>query len=210
MSIWTFKAFSGLAFVLALSSCVATDGEMATRAQPRSVTVTDANVVVAGPRGYCVDRRSLTRHNDGSFVLLASCESLARGRRVQNLPEPMLLTASVSGVPGAVGEEALLKRFFASDEGRAALSRDGQATTVEILDMFGRDDAFILHARDTSSGLSEGLRADYWRAFTVVNEHIVTASAMAFRDEPVSDEQTLDVLDRFLERIRVASQTRVQ
>ncbi len=204
MSTWTFKSV-GLALALALTACVAADGELVSRSQPRAVMVTDADVVVAGPKGYCIDRRSLTEHDDGSFVLLASCHSLARGRRVQNQPEPLLLTASVSGVPGAVGEASLLKRFFGSDTGRQALSRDGRADTVEVLQMFRRGEAFVLHARDTSSGLGEGLREDYWRAFIEVNDHIVTASAIAFRDAAVSDDDALDVLGRFLDQIRSAS-----
>ncbi len=180
------------------------------RAQPRAVTISAADVVVTGPEGYCIDKRSLTQHDEGSFVLLAGCESLSRGRRVPGQQEPMLLTVSVSGTPGVVGDAGLLKDFFRSEAGREALSRDGDADTVEILEMFSRDKAFILHARDTSSGLGEGLRADYWRAFAEVNDHIVTASAMAFGDTPVSDDAALSTLRQFVSRIREATAARTQ
>jgi hypothetical protein len=172
--------------------------------------VTEANVVVTGPAGYCIDRRSVSERDQGSFVLLASCDSLARGRRAQNQSEPLLLTASVSGVPGVVGDTAVLKQFFASKSGRQALSRDGRESTVEVLQMFRRGDAFILHARDTSSGLGDGLRQDYWRAFVEVKDHIVTASAIPFQNEPVSDDEALSVLSSFLERIHSASGTSTQ
>ncbi|GGE52721.1 hypothetical protein [Actibacterium pelagium] len=205
MSTWTFKKLAGLALTLALPACVASDGAVVSRSLPRAVSVTDANVVVTGPSGYCIDQRSVTEQDQGSFVLLASCDSLARGRRVQNQSEPLLLTASVSGVPGVVGDASVLKQFFTSEQGRQALSRDGRASTVEVLHMFRRDEAFILHARDTSSGLGDGLSEDYWRAFIEVKNHIVTASAIPFQSAPVSDDEALSVLSAFLKRIRGAS-----
>jgi hypothetical protein len=49
--------------------------------------------VVAGPEGYCVDRDSIKQRAKGSFVLLASCESLS-GKRGRNVP-PAVMTVSV-------------------------------------------------------------------------------------------------------------------
>ncbi|TCP40610.1 hypothetical protein [Rhodovulum marinum] len=202
---------------LALSGCVAAGPEATTglggllqsRAAPQKVTVAGDTVAIAGPRGFCIDGTATRDGVEGAFVLMASCAAIS-GRR--NAPVPAtdaLLTASVAANPGPGGtpeDRALvLARFFASDEGRAALARDGRAASVEVVEMFDRDGLFVLRARDRSAGLGAGLRNDYWRAIFDVNGRIVTASVVGFDDRPISDKAGLAVLRDFAARIRAES-----
>lgn len=183
------------------------------RAAPQKVAVADDTVAIAGPRGFCVDRTATRDGDAGAFVLMASCAAIT-GRR--NAPVPAtdaLLTASVAGNPGPGGtpeDRALvLARFFSSDEGRAALARDGRADSVVVEQMFDRDGLFLLRARDRSAGLDAGLRDDYWRAIFDVNGRIVTASVVGFDARPISDAAGLAVLRDFAARIRAESATLV-
>ena len=64
---------------------------------------------------------------------------------------PALISVSIgqggsAGVMSAGGPA--LAAFFASDQGRATLSRDGRASSVTILEALGSDDAFLLHLQD--------------------------------------------------------------
>ncbi|MGC9418127.1 MAG: hypothetical protein ACP5EN_04060 [Rhodovulum sp.] len=202
---------------LALAGCVGggpqatagLGGLLQSRAAPQKVTVADDTVAIAGPRGFCIDRTATRDGGQGAFVLMASCAAIS-GRR--NAPVPAtdaLLTASVAANPGPGGtpeDRALvLARFFGTEEGRAALARDGRASSVEVVEMFDRDGLFVLRARDRSAGLGAGLRDDYWRAIFDVNGRIVTASVVGFDDRPISDKAGLAVLRDFAARIRTES-----
>ncbi|TCO73517.1 hypothetical protein [Rhodovulum euryhalinum] len=202
---------------LALAGCVGggpgatagLGGFAASRAAPQKVTLSDGVVAIAGPRGFCIDGTATRDGENGAFVLMASCAAIT-GRRTAPTPATdALLTASVAANPGPGGspeDRALvLARYFSSDEGRAALARDGRAASVTVDQMFDRDGLFFLRARDRSAGLKAGLRDDHWRAIFEVNGRIVTASVVGFETTPISDEAALAVLREFADRIRTAS-----
>lgn len=179
------------------------------RAAPQKVSVAGNTVVISGPYGFCVDDRAMRDSEDGAFVLMASCATITGGQDAPTPTAHVLLTASVAANPGPGGsaeDRALvLAQYFSSEEGRAALARDGRAENVEIHQMFDRDDLFVLHASDRSAGLGAGLRNDYWRAIFDVNGRIVTASVVDFADAPVDDEMRLALLRDFAARIRSES-----
>jgi hypothetical protein len=179
------------------------------RNAPEKLSVARGAVVVAGPKGYCVDRPASRDAEATSFVLLAGCAALTRKSNAPRPRVPALLTASVTGeVPagiGLAGQAGRMKSFFASDEGRAALARDGRAESVEILQMFTRDGAFLLHVRDSSAEDDPALGPEYWRAIFEVNGRMVTASVAAFANRPMSDDAGQATLSLFVARIRAES-----
>ncbi len=181
----------------------------ATRRAPASLLVAGGQVVVAGPDGYCVDKRA-TRKNPGStFVLVASCAALSRRSNAAYPDTNALLTASISdrlagGAPIHT-QQKQLKDFFESDLGRAALAQDGDQTNVEIVQMFVRDDAFIIHARDQSKTQLAGLNQEYWRAVFDLNGKSVAASVVSIKGYPISDDAGLNTLLEFTNSIRSAT-----
>lgn len=174
------------------------------RGAPEKVVVAGKSVVIAGPPGYCVNSSATRNSESGAFVLLGSCASIANSARATAPQSPGLLTASISGASGATIGDSLdrLEAFFRSDSGRAALARDGTTDSVRILRAHQQDDAFYIHARDTSAGGVNGISQDYWRGLFDINGRIVTVSVVGFKARPMSDENGLSTLDAFAARIR--------
>ncbi|WP_147450639.1 hypothetical protein [Rhodophyticola porphyridii] len=201
MSIWTSNSLLLLA-ALALSGCGGlgpwTGGN--TSPAPAQVAVTTDQVVVAGPPGFCVDPTATQDRGITAFVLMGNCAAISNSRRAGQPAVPAVLTASISepsdngslreSIPG-------LDEFFRSDEGLGLLSRSQDAGTVTVLDSFHQGDVYFLHARDTSEGPVEGVRAEYWRAYLDVGARIATLSVLGLNAQPVSDEASLATLREF-------------
>ena len=116
--------------------------------------------------------------------------------------------ASVSGASGGdpiADAFPAMKAFFRSEEGRAALSRTGDAATVKLLDAGGKGDVFYIHARDRSASFVPVVSDEYWRAIFNVNGRIVSASVMALRDRSMSSDAARLLLDGFVSRIKAAN-----
>lgn len=177
-----------------------------TRSAPRTDALVPGAITIAGPQGYCVDRRA---GRDG-FVLLASCASVTRNANALRPLFPMLLTASAT--PEEEGEAPILQqlpqldRFFASAPGLAALSRDGLAESVSLVGTSEHNGAFVIHSRHDSGGEIPGLGRDQWRALFNLNGHIVSASASVLVENPVSSDAGLANLLDFIAQIRTVSQ----
>lgn len=204
MSIWT-SSTSALLTVALLSGCIEAGGPGA----PTRLAVTGGAVTIAGPDGYCIDRRSSHTGKDEGFVLMASCAAVSRNAQAPRPAVPALLTATIVPPEGAggpvTGQMSGLKRYFGSATGRAALARDDRSDSVEIIDMATRDDTFVVHLRDKSTGLADGLSAEYWRAIFDLNGQIVTASVTGFKSRRLSDDAGYETLRAFVARIRAAS-----
>ncbi|MFT6224917.1 MAG: hypothetical protein ACJA1F_002774, partial [Paracoccaceae bacterium] len=158
MSIWTSKAgplACGAVFVLLLTGCLGVktpgslsaaaradaSGQVATRDRLR---VAKGDVVIAGPKGYCIDRASSQSKSSGAFVLLTVCQPNVTATPRSALPSvtPALLTATVlSGDgPTSVG----YNRYFSSEAGRSALSKTGVAANVKVIEKGSRSDMFVM------------------------------------------------------------------
>ena len=131
---------------------------------PRSVQVTSDAVTIAGPSGFCVDPTATRNSGDTGFVLLGNCAAISGSARAGQPDVQAVLTAAVSAPSSGGGLTAnldALEAFFRSDDGRALLSRSGDAESVQILDTRRQGGMFLLHARDTSAGEVVGVASDY-------------------------------------------------
>lgn len=171
---------------------------------PGSITVASKSIVIAGPRGYCIDRSATRDSAAGAFVLLGNCASIANNARAAAPRIPAVLTASVSDEIGADISASFdeLQSFFTSAAGRAALARDGRAASVTILTTRRKNGAFYLHVRDNSENRVDSLAAEYWRGLFDVRGRIVTVTVTGFKDRPMPDAVGFATLDAFAERIR--------
>lgn len=124
MSIWTFRhrvlsACFGVALVLTLSGCLAADtGSERGLAKPKvalaSATIVPDKLVVKGPKGFCIDRRSLKSGRSGGFALLVSCAALDEEARGIGLETAILtLQAQPQSKEAARAEAGSLARAFA-------------------------------------------------------------------------------------------------
>ncbi|WP_343080625.1 cation transport ATPase [Ostreiculturibacter nitratireducens] len=207
MSTWISKAAFALLAPAILSACVAGG----TGSAPTQVAVLGSSVTVAGPRGYCVDSTASRDGAESAFVLLGSCASLAGTPFAPAPKAPAILTASVLA-EGAelVAETAPLAAFFRSASGRAALSRSGNAETVEVLETFEADGVMFLRVRDISESGTQGqpVEPEYWRAVLALNGRLVTLSALGHQARPLSAGDKRAAIDAFLARMLAANPTR--
>ncbi|MEM9973658.1 MAG: hypothetical protein AAF771_05715 [Pseudomonadota bacterium] len=208
MSTWISRLFVACA-ALAVAACADGLNPVATRAAPEQLFVTGDKIVVAGPPGFCIDTGASNDAGESAFVLLASCASISRDPDSPRPERPGLLTVTVSAGSGVDydGFEAELENYIRSTEGRALLSRTGDASSLEILETQIEEGAIYIHARD-GSDLSRGrLEADYWRAFLGMGDRLVTASVTGFAATPLSREMGLFLLDSFANRLMLENES---
>lgn len=205
---WKFK--SALLALMLLGACAnGTDGGgfhlAMPKPAPKQIAISGKDVIIAGPKGFCIDP-TITK-NDGSdvFILLGSCAAIAASSLKPRPKIPAILTATVSQkTQSAPIAESIktLTRFFKSDAGRAALSRDGRADTVSVMETLNEDGVFYIHARDTSTGTMAGAGDEYWRALFDVNGRIVSASVFGLKSQPFSAKEGYDTLQAFTNQIK--------
>ena len=200
MSTWTSKVIlAGLAFGLAACGAALN----VTRNAPMQVQLTDG-LIVAGARGWCVDE-STSRARDGTTVIvLGSCAAIA-GNAL--LPKPSVegvLTIAVEDEAETTPDVDSLAAFLSSTQGRALLARDGQASSISLLEMSKSEDALFLHALD-QSGAPRSAAEDYWRALFDIDGRFVTISLITLADRPISRRQGLRTLNAQVDRLKAAN-----
>ena len=210
-----YLGFVLLAFSL-LSACgtgtegVSRLGFALPKPAPKQIRVAGKAVVIAGPKGFCIDPTEIRDESDSAFVLLGSCAAIANARGKPRPKVPAILTATVSrkttSAPIADSMQ-MLASFFKSEPGRTALSRDGHANTVEVIETLGKDGVFFIHARDSSTDTLAGAGDEYWRALFDVNGRIISASVFGLQERPIPSSAGFDVLEDFANRIRAENAT---
>lgn len=190
-----------------LSACGTTNGpSLAIGGDPqRSVAVARGAVVIAGPEGYCVDRRGSRLGGEHAFVLLASCAAMARQGGPDAPYLPSLLTASVDKTEGAPPSLTALRAFIMSADGRRAMARDGDPASAEVLSTDTVAGALILRVRDASAGNPDLLEQSYWRGLFSQNGRMVTVTAQGFRKTGLPLEDGRSKLLAFIREIRAAT-----
>ena len=165
------------------------------------ITVTSDRVVLRGPTGFCVDPKSSKSRTSQAFVVFGNCAAISGN---EDMPQPFvnaIATASVlpSGPNGPrIGQSELaLTEFFTSASGKAVLSADGDANSVEILDSFTRSGAFFIHARDKAAPILQGTTNTFWRGYFDVKNSVVALSVLGLKDAPISSADGLQTLYDF-------------
>ncbi len=198
---------AGIALVTGLS--LALGGPAAAEVKsPRGVALMNGAVKLAGPAGYCVDMQAAEGGESSVFVLLASCAALnGTGPAPKQVA---VLTASV--VAGAPTSVPLVDRFpemagfFQSREGRAALSRAGDAGSVQVHSVTAVDDVMFLRITDAAASAGgQPVEPGYWRAIFALKGRIVTLSVLGLRDGPLEADDQRELLDSFVRAVRKAN-----
>ncbi|MFT5059953.1 MAG: hypothetical protein ACI95S_001138 [Dinoroseobacter sp.] len=223
ISTWTSRPLRGLALIacFGLAACGGGfGGGGSTTASPSNpvsgltslfgtrpaseVTVTQNRVKIAGPEGFCVDPTGTNDATTSAFVLLGNCAAIPGSRRDAEPANPAILTASVGDNPGAAVATRLaeMDSYLRSDLGLTALSRTGNAGSVEILDSFAQDDVLFIRARDTSTASDPAMSADYWRAFFDARGSLVTLSVVGVKSNPIPPQTGLQTLQAFTALVR--------
>lgn len=193
------KALTGAA-LFALAAC---DTGGVARNAPVGVTLPDG-LVIAGARGWCVDRATTQTRGEAVVVIFGSCRALTRDASEPRPSVPGIVTVSVENTGTGVPAAEAVVAFLESDAGRAALSRDGTAASVEILETDIRRDAVVLHAIDRS-GLPRQAAEEYWRALFEIDGRVVTVSLVALANASRNDGDWRAALDAQISRLKSAN-----
>lgn len=198
---------TGLVALMMLGGCLEGSGGLGLAlpsAAPKKVRVSSKSVVIAGPEGFCIDPTHTKDNAKSAFVLLGSCASIANSLRKPKPQVRAILMATVSAQTGntpiAASMETLAK-FFKSKAGRTALSRDGNAKTVEVVEILGKDGILYIHAHDSSTHTLAGAGDEYWRALFDVKGRIVSASVVGLVEHPISPAAGFETLNAFVSQI---------
>ncbi|MGH1330406.1 MAG: hypothetical protein ACRBBK_05945 [Paracoccaceae bacterium] len=170
----------------------------------REIAVADESILIAGPKGYCIDPTATRDTAKSAFVVLGACGAVA-GRGGGAKAGLLLASVTAAGSGRVAGATDQLAAYFSSDEGRAALSRSGDADAVKLLDHRVEGDALYLHLRDTSNTSLAGVAPEYWRGMFDVNGHIATVSVMDFAQAPRAANSGLERARAFRRKIRPLS-----
>jgi hypothetical protein len=155
-----------------------------------------------------VDKDASKDGTNGAFVLLGTCEALTGSSGTQ-LVAPAILTASV--IPGAPDESRLSNifpataRFFRSEPGRMALSRSGRPEDVKVAEVVSRGEVLFIRLTDVSASAGQSVEPEYWRAVLSLRGRIVTLSALALRDRPLTASVKRKVLEAFVAKMQASN-----
>jgi hypothetical protein len=211
-----FNRLGVLALGLVLAGCVA-NAPAVTRNAPPSVALL-GDIAVAGPKGYCAEPSGGASGEDGGED---GGEATLRGDKPDQQPisETLLMArcADVTAVPpaiiavtvgqkGSAGVMAVggqkLASFFSSDDGRATLSRRGQATDVQLLEALSqrveKTEAFLMRLDEPSMG-------QHWRAIVGMRGRLVTVSVVGPTDSPLDPAQGRSLLEQMLSALHHAN-----
>ncbi len=198
---------AGFVAAMGLSGCVMPEGGggIAAPAAQREAVLAAGSMKFKAARGYCVDREATKATTDGGFVLFGSCEALYPSRSYARPKLPIALAATVKGAgPSSPLRESFpaLQQFFSSKSGRAALSRVGKASTVQVLAFQHQGDILLIHLRDTSSTSSDAPIAEsYWRGLASIGGRMVSMSALPRAGYDISDADQRALLLDFAGRV---------
>ncbi len=193
-----FRVVLTILLVAALSGCLGGGWPQSggkDRGQTRVKTrlaVLEGRVIVAGPKGYCIDPEALREAEGMAFVALGGCDSIS-GKLSEAAPKQrFFLSAAIRPMPSdlTVEEESalpVLQRALERDAVRAALAD-------EVISVEEMGDAMIVQTRINAP--AAGLSGDQWRAMFVRRGHVVVLTVAAFQG---LDGDGRVVLQKFLE-----------
>lgn len=174
------------------------------RKAPDEIALPDG-MIVAGTKGWCIDRRSSRLDDETSVVVLGSCAALDSDAGSARPSVQGVVTVSVQAANGNVPSLQALETFFQTDAGRGILSRSGQTADVRVLETRLEDDTLILHVED-GGGAVPGASSDYWRALMGVEGRFVTVSLVGFGESPIDPDAGRAMVTAQVEELFQANQ----
>jgi hypothetical protein len=196
-----------LACLLGLAACEMSLEGGSTHAPATGIRVLEGEVTIVAPDGFCVDQKGSSQNAASPFVLMSDCNVLAGkpGFAPQSYVLSALVDATVNSGTPLVAQPEVLTAFFASDRGRMALSRAGDAATVELLETVATEAGYFLYLKDTSPPPIKGLAASYWRGLLEVKGHVVTLAVMGFDKVPLTKDQGRVLMAEMLGKVLAAN-----
>lgn len=177
-----------------------------------SVSAGGADVIIAGPAGFCIDERTTDESREGAFVFLTDCAVTADASpTIARVPISAVLTASVSnsGLPGSQDgvEQALseLQTFFETPIGQLSLGKSGNSSTITVLSLRHTSLAVYAFVEDTTITTTTGESPRYWRAFTEVGGRLLALSATGYNRDDPDQKRVENIIIAFVEALHAVN-----
>ncbi|SMX39451.1 hypothetical protein [Maliponia aquimaris] len=151
------------------------------RAPLAKASLAGGDVVVAGPRGYCIDPETKSAGPERGFAVIASCHILSDGKAGEEVP-PMLVTITV----GPRGDSQDLP----TAEGLA------RASGAQLITSKRTDLRVTAHLATGGEGKFEGSDPRYWRSAFVQGNRMVGLALYAPRGSALAGDGGAAMLDR--------------
>lgn len=156
---------------------------------PKALVLRAVDITMQGPGGYCPDPSTLQQTDGAASVLLGRCDAGSDAH-----PAVIAVTFGRPGSAGAMAAGgAQMAAFFASDAGRASLSRRGRASDVTVTSARSLGDLFLFRVTDRAEGI-------YWRGMTALEGRTVSIKVsgpeLAEADSRALVEDTVKALRR--------------
>lgn len=167
------------------------------------------NIQITGPKGYCAEQTTEpARVAKAPTNEAPTSETLFMARCADAKAVPPAIIAVTVGQEGSAGimaaGHAQLASFFASDEGRATLSRRGQPQDVQLIEALSqplaKTDAFLMRLTEPSMG-------QHWRAIIGLRGRLVTVAVTGPTDAPLDPVQGRGLLEQTLTALTRANKT---
>ncbi|WP_099045517.1 dihydroxy-acid dehydratase [Pseudoponticoccus marisrubri] len=183
-------ALTGLAGLTLLAGCATLGRGIGSGPPPEQVRLVGGDVVVAGPPGYCIDRKTLESRAQRGFAMIASCHILSGGKRGTPV-DPLLVSVAVG--PNQGGDALPSPQTLAEEAGAQLIGGE-------------RREGFVTaHLGSGGDTLLEGGDARHWRAAFFQGTHIVVLGLYAPEDSALADRDGGALLARVRDRIRALS-----
>jgi hypothetical protein len=200
------KILLSIAVLTVVSGCQMALPELGVGAKsaPKSVQLSASGLTISAPDGFCIDTKSIKETAQSGFVLMAGCNAL-RGKATAQ-PKSELLTAVFSEPMEAAQNVTAetLASYFATPQGKTALSRNGSPDSVVSEASISDDGILVIHTKDSSPTTVDGLGSDDWRAFSVVQSRLMTLTAVQFSGMrsagPAPDVLVLQAMRKLLQK----------
>lgn len=194
MSIWTFRSLIALSAALLLLGCDELEGQLSSPfAASRGLTqapLAGGAVQLVAPVGYCVDRRSLRRSNDGGFALLARCDTMGGPSSSRRYDLALMAVTTRPAKPST--QPPTIEGLVRAAAPSRVIGRAGNRELPIVL-------------LDGGPPIQPAVSSRHWRGAFLLNEQIIGVSLYAPEGSPALDRKGAELIGELAVRTRRAS-----
>jgi hypothetical protein len=174
----------------------------------RTLAVLDNAIRVAGPDGFCVDRRA-SRQASG-FAVLVGCAVISATPSMPRHSGLLTVQIGAADTASVTGSEPALEGLLRTAQGAAMLSVSNRAQTVTSVSTIARAGLVVVHFTDSGARGDSALQTDEWRAFFDLRGRLVTISVRGLTREPLTSQTGLQLVQSFVAAMQAANPGNVQ
>lgn len=154
-------------------------------------TLGDGDIVLEGPKGWCIEPASLKSRRGNNFASLAGCYALTQGRVGAPVPYGILTVAiSAPRQPGNIDASRALREAVSDDRVLSSRRADGVA---------------LVHLVPETAASEAGIGDPHWRGVFVQGRRVVVLAAYGPKGGAMSQGEGGTLLLALADRIRTLS-----